>query len=144
VPDPAPLREGDIAFAVNVQTIWDLLMGLYDMRVRLTRHSSPTEATLTLANRTAGGPILRFLDHTLENTTMEITAAGFTSARVGSYFDWAYQAVAPGNPTAGHLRVYSRDGNLYFKAPVGGEQQIPIGLPPGPSKRREYWYSGGG
>jgi hypothetical protein len=36
-----------------------------------------------------------------------------------------------------------RDGNLYSKFADSAEQQIPFGAPPGPAKRREFWYAGG-
>lgn len=146
--DPAPIREGDTAFAVQLQTLWDLLEGLYDMAVRLTRHSHASVATLRLANRVPGGPILEILDHNLdeENPVFTITESGAQVFRVGGYFDWVYQGVAPPAPGIGtqRLRMYARAGQLYFKAEDGAEQQIPLGAPPGPAKRREYWYSGGG
>ncbi len=149
--DPPPIREGDSAFAVQVQTIFDLLEGLYDMAVRLTRHSSPTVATLRLANRTIGGPILEILAMNLDgsfdeaNPVLVVRDTGADVMRVGGFFDWTYQAVAPAAPGAGTglLRMYARAGQLYFKAEDGAELQIPLGPPPGPTKRREYWYSGG-
>ena len=146
--DPAPIREGDTAFAAQVQQIWDLLQGLFDMSVRLTRHSHATEATLRLANRTIGGPVLEILDHNLNEASpvFVLNESGVQTFRVGGYFDWTYQGAAPAAPGTGTglLRMYARNGQLYFKAEGSGEQQIPIGAPPGPSKRREYWYSGGG
>jgi hypothetical protein len=149
-------REGEIAFAVSVSTLYDLTVGLIGWPVRLTRHSSPTEYTLTLANRTIGGPILNILATVLdpvtgqteldtENPLFQIGGSGITSQKIGSHIDFAYQAAPLEGPGAGSeiLRMYSRGGQLFFKAEDSGEQQIPIGDPPGPSMRWAHWMGGG-
>ncbi len=149
-------REGEIAFAVSVSTLYDLTVGLIGWPVRFTRHSSPTEYTLTLANRTIGGPILNILATVLNETTgqpeldtehplFQIGGSGITSQRIGQYIDFSYLPSAPEGPGAGSdtLRMYSRGGQLFFKAEDSMEQQIPIGDPPGPSMRWAHWMGGG-
>jgi hypothetical protein len=148
-------REGEIAFAVSVSTLYDLTVGLIGWPVRFTRHSSPTEYTLTLANRTIGGPILNILATVLgedgqpeldtEHPLFQIGGSGITSQKIGSHIDFAYQAAPLDGPGAGSeiLRMYSRGGQLFFKAEDSIEQQIPIGDPPGPSMRWAHWMGGG-
>lgn len=147
-------REGEIAFAVSVSTLYDLTTGLVGWPVRFTRHSSPTEYTLTLANRTIGGPILNILATVLNEITGEpeldtehplfqIGGNGITSQKIGAYIDFVDQVDPPANPEADILRMYSRDSGLYFKLEDGVEQQIPLGDPPGPSMRWAHWMGGG-
>jgi len=148
-------REGEIAFAVSVSTLYDLTVGLIGWPVRFTRHSSPTEYTLTLANRTIGGPILNILATVLgddgqpeldtEHPLFQIGGSGITSQKIGSHIDFVYQAAPLEGPGAGSeiLRMYSRGGQLFFKAEDSMEQQIPIGDPPGPSMRWAHWMGGG-
>lgn len=149
--DPNPPREGDVAFAVSVATLYDLTMGRTAWDVRLTRHSSPDKATLTLANRTPGGPILNILPWNWDDLPppppiFAIGNTGLTSMVVNGYLDLREQDPAPAAPAAGSdtLRMYMRAGQLWFK--IDGspeEQQIPIGAPPGPSVRYAFWMGGG-
>jgi hypothetical protein len=145
VGDPADLHEGEVAFAANVQTLLDLTFGRVGWPVRLTRHSHATNATLTLANRTPGGPILKIVEEDLLTTVMLVTKSGLQISRVGQYVDLTSQGSAPAGPGIGSglLRMYARLGGVYFKAEDGVEQQIPVGPPPGPSMRWSFWMSGG-
>lgn len=119
--------------------------------VRFTRHSSPSLYTLTLANRTPGGPILNIL-RTLPNGTLDtanpifsVSGYGVMSQKIGGYLDFAYQDPAPPGPgpATDLLRMYARGGQLFFKAEDSAEQQIPIGEPPGPGLRWAHWLGGG-
>jgi hypothetical protein len=146
-------REGEIAFAVSVATLYDLTLGRIGWGVRLTQHSHDEEYTLTLANRTPGGPILNILatnpDGTLNTAdpVFQVWNSGVSAQKVGGYLDLRYQEPGtPENPGPGSntLRMYSRDGQLYFRVEDSTvEQQIPIGDPPGPSVRWAHWMGGG-
>ena len=147
-------REGEIAFAVSVSTLYDLTVGLIGWPVRLTRHSSPEEYTLTLANRTIGGPILNILATVLDPVTgqpeldtehplFQIGGNGITSQRIGQYIDFSYLPEKPPSPEPNTLRMYSRSGELYFQIAGSLEQKIPITDPPGPSVRWAHWMGGG-
>jgi hypothetical protein len=85
------------------------------------------------------------LDHTLLATIFDLTGSGINSAVINQYFDFDEQDSAPASPGVGvnRMRIYVRDGNLYSKFADSAEQQIPFGAPPGPAKRREFWYAGG-
>lgn len=152
MPDPVQPREGDIAFAVSVGTLYDLTIGQIGWDVRLTRHSSPDKFTLTLSNRTPGGPILNIVptlaDGSLDlaHPIFQISGQGVHSQTVGGWVDFRHQpGGTPSSPGAGSniLRMYARGGQLFFKAEDSAEQQIPVGQPPGPSMRWAFWMGGG-
>jgi len=113
--EPVQPREGDVAFAVSVATLYDLTIGRVAWDVRLTRWSSPDKATLTLANRTPGGPVLNILPwdfyltppgHPLPPPILSISNDGISSMRVGGYIDLLEQASAP----AARRRAQTRCG----------------------------------
>ena len=144
--EPVQPREGEIAFAVSVATLYDLTIGRVGWPVRLTRHSSGSDFTLTLANRTPGGPVLNVLDWTLTKSVFQVNEGGMSAAQVSGYLDLLDQHGPPPAPAIDSelLRMYHRNGQLYFKVsgnPV--EQQIPIGEPPGPSAHYAFWFGGG-
>lgn len=144
MPDLPEIREGDLAFAWNIRNIADVLQGAKGIPVRLTRWSHPTTPTLSLVNRTAGGPILAIYEEDQVTPVLIVTKSGLASTRVGGYLDFQFQSVAPVAPGAatGRIRMYARAGNLYFKVEGSGEQQIPIGPPPGPSTRYAFVIGG--
>lgn len=144
-------REGDVAFAVSVATLYDLTIGRVGWDVRLTAHSHPTKPTLTLANRFPGGPVLNilpwnwFLDPSAP-PVFAIDGNGVSSMQVSGYLDLREQVPTPGPPPVGSdtLRMYHRNGQLWFKTDGSDiEHQIPIGEPPGPSVRYAFWMGGG-
>jgi len=137
-------HDGDVAFAVSVATLYDLTTGAVGWPVRLTRHSSPTAYTLSLANRTPGGPILNIMNWDLSQSIFTVKESGVSSMQVGGYLDLGYQAPPPTAPPASTLRMYSHDDQLFFKVPGSeAEQHIPIGQEPGPSMRYGFWMGGG-
>jgi hypothetical protein len=154
IPDPVQPREGEVAFAVSVATLYDLTIGRVAWPVRFTRHRSVDQPTLTLANRQPGGPILNILpinpetgDLDTEHPIFVVLESGIQSQQIGGWIDLSYQpAGTPAPPGAGTdtLRMYAREGGLFFRtedSPL--EQQIPVGDPPGPSVRWSFWMSGG-
>lgn len=152
MPDPVQPREGEIAFALSVNTLYDLTIGRVAWPVRFTRHSHPTDYTLTLANRTPGGPILNILpvnpdtgELDVNNPILQIFESGIQSQFIGGFIDFAFQSPAPPFPGAGTdtLRLYSRGGRLFYKTQDSGEQEIASGPSVGPTMRWAYWMSGG-
>lgn len=151
--DPIQPRDGEIAYAISVGTLYDLTVGKVGWPVRFTRHSSPTDPTLTLANRTPGGPILNVVkiivnpDSTITTIPVfTINEGGIDQMKVGGFLDLAYQPTGtPDAPGAGTdtLRMYSRGGQLYFKAEDSAEQPIPIGEAAGSGLRWSFWMGGG-
>lgn len=134
------ISTGDLAEAWNIQRLIDLIKGVFGYPVSLTKHSGPL-ATLKLRNGLAGAPILDVVGVNGTDLVLRITDQGLSTSRISTYLDLSYQSAAPSAPLAGTntLRVYSRNGQLYFKTPASIEQQIPIGLPPGPSLRYGFW-----
>lgn len=149
--DPVQPREGDVAFAVSVATLYDLTIGKVGWDVRFTRHSHPTKPTLTLANRTPGGPVLEILpfDFAINPDALPIfviSNQGVSSMTVNGYLDMVNQTPPPPAPLVGSqmLRMYHRGGALFFKLPgTEEEQQIPIGPSPGTDLRYAFWFGGG-
>lgn len=145
-------KEGDVAFAVSVATLYDLTIGATGWPVRLTQHGDPVKPTLTLANRVAGGPVLNILPWNWNLITptpppiFSIGNDGITSMQVGGHMDLLDQVTPPPapSPTSDMLRMYHRGGQLFFQvAGIPGEQQIPIGQPPGTTLRYSFWMGGG-
>lgn len=136
-------QDGDLAYAWNVNNLYDLIKGRTGYPVKLTKHSDAVEPTLQLANLTTGGPVLEILGHDGVTRVMLISENGMSAMPISGYMDWRYQSVAPAAPGAGTqtIRMYARAGQLYFKVEGSAEQQIPIGTPPGPSARYA-WYVG--
>lgn len=137
-------------------TLYDLTTGQVGWDVRLTRHSDPLKPTLTLANRTPGGPILNILPWDYfqprppgvppPQPIFAIGGAGISSMQIAGYLDLQGQSPPPPAPATGSdvLRMYHRAGQLWFKVDGSDvEQQIPIGSPPGPSVRYAFWLGGG-
>lgn len=148
ISDPTSVipREGEIAFAISVSTLYDLTVGRVGWPVRFTRNNSADRATLTLRNQTPGGPVLDILDWTGTQIVTQFTNTGIDHTEVGGYLDFHYQpAGVPVAPGAGTdtLRMYSRDGQLYFKAEDSPEVHVPLGEVEGPTLRYAYWLSGG-
>lgn len=149
--DPVQPREGDVAFAVSVATLYDLTIGRIGWDVRLTRWAHATKPTLTLANRVPGAPVLSILPWDFQINpdalpVFEISNQGVSSMTVQGYLDLVNQVPAPSAPPSGSgmLRMYHRGGQLFFKLPgTEEEQQIPIGTPPGETFRYAFWFGGG-
>lgn len=151
--DPNQPKEGDVAFAVSVNTLYDLTIGRVGWDVRLTQHSHPTKATLTLANRTPGGPVLNIMPWNWNSDpssplppVFAIGNDGVSSIQIQGHLDLYEQTPPPAAPAVGSdlLRMYYADGKLLFKTD-GNEvpQEIPIGPAPGPSLRYAFWMGGG-
>lgn len=144
--DLPDVRDGDLAFAWNVENIADVLEGKRAMNVRLTRHSHAVDPTLKLANLNAAGPILELVDGSSVGAPRVMMAdrTGWRQFAMNGFMDLKYQGVAPSAPGAstGILRMYVRAGQLYFKAEGSGELQIPVGTPPGPMVRHAFWMGG--
>jgi hypothetical protein len=143
VPETLPdVHTGDQAEGFNVQNLTDLVKGLFGFPVSLTRHSG-AEPTLKLRNRQAGAPILEMYAPDGVTLVYQFLTTGLASQTIVGYQDFTYYGgssspAAPG-PGTGKLRMYARGGQLFFKAEGSAEQQIPIGLPPGPSLRYGFW-----
>ena len=109
----------------------------------MTAHSHPTIATLTLRNRTPGGPVLDIIN-SAGQTVLHLTEQGFTELNIGSWIDLAYQGAKTPGPPASTLRLYARGGDLFYQAPgVDEEQRLDFGEAEGPHWGWSYWMSGG-
>jgi hypothetical protein len=126
---------------VSVSTLYDLTIGKIGWPVRLTAHSHPSLATLTLRNLTPGGPVLDIIDYQ-GNTVLHLTEQGFQEVNVGGWIDLAYQG-SMANPPANTLRLYSRGGSLYYRVPGADEQRLLFGPSEGSNWGWSYWMSGG-
>jgi len=149
-------RQGDIAFAVSVSTLYDLTLSLIHWPVwfRKTNTVDLQASALTLSNVIPGGACLNILS--ADNTTIvtQFTNEGIYQTHIEGWIDFHYQ-VDPEHPTIGadpptppvgsnDIRMYARDGRLWFKVPgIDTPQRIPFGDPPGPSARVTYWMAGG-
>lgn len=142
-------REGEIAFAVSVATLYDMTLGRINWPVwlRKTDIREPLVPPLTLSNVTPGGSCLDILSADGLTVVTRFTNLGIDHTQVGSHIDLHYvpegQPPAPGAGTQ-NLRMYARGGQLYFKAEDSLEQQIPVGSPEAGSVwRHAYWFAGG-
>jgi len=141
-PDLPDIHDGDLAYAWNVQNIEDILKGRRAYPIHLTKHSDIAVPTLTLQNLAGStSPILLIYQEDGTTEVMRVTRAGIVTSKIAGWFDFAYQAAAPSAPGTGTqiIRMYARAGQLYFKVEGGVEQQIPTGLPPGPTMRYGFW-----
>lgn len=148
-------REGEIAFAVSVRTLYDLTIGQINWPVwlRKTDPTDPTAPPLTLTNSVPGGAVLDILNWDNTKLITRFTNQGLYQTKIGGYLDFHYQVPPPVAPETGsnEIRMYSApDPNppftarLWFKVP-GNEtpQLIPFDAPPGPPARYSYWLVGG-
>lgn len=118
-------------------------MGVRPMNVRLTAWSDPDTATLRLANRTAGAPIVEVMNSTLTETVLLIDDSGINEANVSGWLDWENLGADPAAPLVGSndVRMYAKGNQFWFRFPGSAPQQIPIGPPPGPTMRYAFWMS---
>lgn len=152
-------REGEIAFARSVSTLYDLTLGLVNWPVWLRKTSiqAPMSPPLVLSNKVDGGACLDILNYLedRENPVTRFTNRGIHNTEVGGWMDFHYQTeivdgeevpMDPATPALDSeiIRMYAKDGGLYFKLPgIGIPQQMLIGEPPGPAARFTYWMAGG-
>ena len=151
-------RQGDIAFAVSVSTLYDLTLGLIHWPVwfKKTNTTNPMTPALTLTNAVDGGACLDILnvDYDFEHPVTRFTNRGIHQTHIEGWIDFHYQTdpddpTAPADPDAPELgsndiRMYAKDGHLWFKVPGNPTPlMIPFDVPPGPPARFTYWMAGG-
>lgn len=139
------IHTGDLAESWNVQRLVDLVKGVFGYPVSFTRHAG-LEPTLRLRNLVLGAPVLEIVGANWpgdgSDPILQITEQGVTQQLIGGYLDFTYQDSTVPGPGAGSemLRLYSRDGQLYFKAEGSSEQQIPSVAPGGPTATLRYGF----
>lgn len=148
-------REGDVAFAVSVSTLYDLTLGTIHWPVwfRKTNSKSPTTPSLTLSNVVDGGVCLDILSWDNQEVITRFTNQGIYQTHISGWLDFHYQTdPETGNPAdpptpelgSNDIRMYAKEGKLWFLVPGNDTPLlIPFDTPPGPPARYTYWMAGG-